>query len=58
MVMSNIQFKVDYKLQYVSQYSPDLNLPWHICKGCWGSDQGLEEQETWVLAVNSWIKAG
>jgi len=57
-VMSNIQFNVDYKLQQVSQYSPDLNLPWHISKGCRGSDQGLDEQETWVMAVSSWMKAG
>jgi len=58
MVLSNTQFNVDYKLQYASQYSPDLSLPRHTCKGCQGSDQGLDEQETWVLTVNSRTKAG
>jgi len=31
---------------------------WHTCRGCRGGDQGLDAQETWVLAVHSWTKAG
>lgn len=31
--------------------------PWHFSRGCWGTDQGLNKQETWgVLALHSLTK--
>jgi hypothetical protein len=32
---------------------------WNICKGCQGSNWGLDKQETWgAFAVHTWTKAG